>query len=295
MEPFVSVDQFSGAEEGLHAKFRQRYYEKWGSNSAASAPVRFEISPSYMMQRQSAWAMREILGKDADSARLFFILRNPTKRAFSGLFQVAPKSTPEQFASLIQSEIRILDKCYGESFKLPEAPSPTACPSGARQNKDLLACSARYAEASGDSAPWFQRYTRTLGFDWRHANGSAFWRSEGLVIRGLYLDQVRNFVCAGFRPEQMMFIMANELYSNQVEVLARLSAFVGQELGFRTPEDEAEVRKGIFKNHKSRGELDDTSRGILNTFYAKHNRALVQYLLSDSFVVDKEALLREFA
>jgi len=44
--------------------------------------VRYEITPSYMMERRSAWSMGPIMDLMKVQVKLVFVIRNPAKRAY---------------------------------------------------------------------------------------------------------------------------------------------------------------------------------------------------------------------
>lgn len=77
---------------------------------------------------------------------------------------------------------------------------------------------------------------------------------------------MRNFLCAGFSPSQIMLVTSGELYKDQMGALTRISEFVGEPLAFRDAESEHEVRKGIYKNSKSKGEIGDATKQLLYVF-----------------------------
>ena len=130
------------------------------STSACTCQIRFEITPSYMMQRRTADVMAAILRRGnllATSTKLLFVLRNPAKRAFSGIGQLVGRVTPQDFHDLAAREIQLLDHCYNRSLALRDS---CVGRTGDEQHRRLDACVAD--NPFGDHAPWFQRFTDKL-------------------------------------------------------------------------------------------------------------------------------------
>lgn len=65
------------------AEAADAYTQRWSdpTGGADEQRVRFEITPSYMMERRSAWAMALVLNHMKVKAKIVFVLRNPVKRA----------------------------------------------------------------------------------------------------------------------------------------------------------------------------------------------------------------------
>ena len=71
--------------------------------------------------------------------------------------------------------------------------------------KALQSCAN--AHRSDVHEPWFFRFTldtSALAKDGIGRNASDMY--EGVAMRGFYADQLLNYLCAGFRPEQILVV-----------------------------------------------------------------------------------------
>ncbi|KAL6051131.1 hypothetical protein QOT17_019396 [Balamuthia mandrillaris] len=129
-----------------------------------------------------------------------------------------------------------------------------------------------------------------------HVPGSTATRRPILTTSpGQYLHQIQNMLCAGFQPHQMIFITFHELVENQLDVLQRISEFVGRPFQLSSSKCPARVLKGIRITSKAKGEVDEESTAMLKEFYREETKPLVQCLEQGDFLVDMAALRKEMA
>eukprot|EP00049_Salpingoeca_infusionum_P009921 m.168660 g.168660 ORF g.168660 m.168660 type:complete len:532 (+) comp14481_c0_seq1:198-1793(+) len=289
------------------------YLSRWRNASAATectgrrcrlaesyTQTAYEITPVYMVDRRAPWLMQQIL-PHMHQVKLVVVLRDPASRALSGFFQGVKKGASiELFNDMVPREIALLRECYNATLRL-EAPElageDASCRNGFDQYLALHKCAKVVSER--DNHPWYWGYLQlslpneTLLVD-DIDNGPQLAIHAGHLFRGLYVDQIKNFLCAGFRPDQFLFITATQLHEDQLSVLRSISAFIGREYKPASAEAEAELKSGITVNHKSRGQPDPEVTQALEQLYAPYNKELVNLLLSNPFHVDEEWLLREF-
>lgn len=137
-----------------------------------------------------------------------------------------------------------------------------------------------------NKSPWFARFT-----DVGHGRVQNALHYEGVVMRGIYVDQIQNFLCAGFRPEQMMVLLSSELFNDSMESLGRISRFVGRKPEFIDEQQRSSAEKGVHANHRARGKMLAKTQALLQRFYAPYNRRLVELLRSQAFVVRRDRML----
>lgn len=184
--------------------------------------VPFEITPRYICDMRTPYNMQLSL-PHAKEVKLVLILRDPTPRAWSAFFQSVWQRfwQDEVYEEVVSEEMSILRACYnhtiGMSFMEPVkgakgGPWLNRCRDPHAMYRELQTCAN--AHRSDVHQPWFYRFTldpRALSPDGIGHNASDMY--EGVAMRGIYADQILNYLCAGFRPEQILVITNGELAS----------------------------------------------------------------------------------
>lgn len=136
-----------------------------------------------MMQRRTAGVMAAVLrhGHLMSNVKLLFVLRNPVKRAFSGLPQLVGRVTPQEFHEMAKREIAMLKLCYPKTMSGKDE----ECPHGDKTGDVQQAALAKCVEQNniGETDPWFQRFN----FNYKpaqHSRNRDVWRYEGVLLRG---------------------------------------------------------------------------------------------------------------
>ena len=112
--------------------------------------------------------------------------------------------------------------------------------------------------------------------------------SVSYLQRGLYADQFRAYMCAGFRPEQFLIFFTNEL-SNITSILHRVQHFLGNPAPPNIPDATP------HNNHKAMHEdISQAMRQRLTQFFRLHVLDLTTLLTSFRFQVDHRAMEEEF-
>ena len=277
----------------LQAYRKERNWQRWRPHKHITAaegrrhgPIRFEVTPSYMSHRQTPYAMAAAFrsaGLLHSSVKLVFTLRNPAARAWSAVHQATLGKTkrirPEAFHELVRRETQILRHCYGGSLSLERGCDGRT---GEEQNRRLAECVA--TNPFNDKAPWFARFTQTSSTraqNVRHAQGM----HEGVVLRGMYVDQVRSFMCAGFQPEQMLFLSSTDVFTDEAGALDWLAGQVGRpRRNVGRPRRNATFGSDPGK-HAQRAQMMPETETLLREFYAPLSRALVELLRSKDFLI----------
>lgn len=304
-------DPNAEVEDRAIAKVYMQYLKGWPdakkatvcSRSKMTCKVRnynkvtLEISPSYITDRRAPWVMHEIL-PHAKTVKILLLLREPAARALSGFGQSCHHCTMEQFDDTAVEEVALLKKCYSSSlgFIAPghrsgKAPTGSVCSTGHEQWARLHECAKEDMAVSRH--PWFRRFTsKSVKFDFDKPFQEEGNLHEGVILRGLYADSIKNFLCAGFRPEQFLVITNKELYEDQMGALKRFSDFMGRKLVLT---DTDRVESGIVKNKQTHDNaFKPSTLKLLQDFYRPHNEAVLDLLLNNPFNINKHYLLKEF-
>ena len=180
----------------------------------------------------------------------------------------------------MRAELQLLDECYNGSLSLR-----AGCKAGQQQDAEFGACVAAALARKADTRPWFARFLEHRVQD----TDSEVRRYEGIVLRGAYADQLRAFVCAGWRPDQFFVTTLGELHTSKAEVLARLAAFA------RAPRDLVHrtlpvTNSTAVLNARSHGTIPAGALAALHSFYAPWNRDLALLLAEQPFVLSPAAL-----
>ncbi|KAL6078142.1 hypothetical protein QOT17_001749 [Balamuthia mandrillaris] len=265
-------------EAGTERTILDRYLSYWPEqtyNSSPSQHVLVEITPDYMFNPDTPWVMHQVFAKSdvLPHVMLIIMLRNPIQRAYSGYFH-GKKGTSDQFKEITKHSLDVLQDCgHNMEQQLQQTEHSGLCMTKG-QTSNLGACS------------WQHCHTATLCHHLKYPH---------YLSRGQYLDQIQNMLCAGFQPQQMMFFTFHELVENQLDVLQRVSEFVGRPFQFTSNKGPAKVLNGVKLTSKAKGEMDEESIAMLQEFYREETKLLVQFLEQGGFLVDMAALRKEMA
>eukprot|EP00899_Mesostigma_viride_P021042 jgi/Mesvir1/2893/Mv13966-RA.1 len=283
-----------------------------------------EFSPGYMVDRRAAWNMMVVL-PHAHTMKLVVILRSPSQRAYSSFLRMV--SEPERFLPLVRQEAAILKECYMSTMAIRDERS---CRPGHRQLDLFQECVGAYVRKHKLKEPWFSWLSHQDNFPRAHCSSlcRALQVFAGMLLPGLYADALKNFLCAGFRPDQITIITTGELAEDPLQVLARVSWFVGKPL---TPAEEQALAKmpsigggvifwggkggpprrrgaggrslsGFFGSGGKRGgaapanprKMPKEVQSFLDNFYKEPNRELLRLLASHAFDFDEQYVRAEF-
>eukprot|EP00049_Salpingoeca_infusionum_P027521 m.32907 g.32907 ORF g.32907 m.32907 type:complete len:404 (-) comp9561_c0_seq3:131-1342(-) len=270
----------------------QEYMDLWGPMPTRTKWVPFELSPSYMFNRRAPHWMSQVFESKMDDIYFLMILRDPVARAYSGWFQTSPDATAAAYPKYMAEEVAILNECYTESLFI----NPAKCTSGDEQYKRLRACRDR---VSPQNKAWFERAANGMTKSQRHEtteSGQSYWMHEGVVLRGVYVDQIQNFLCAGFDPSHMFITTTTEMMENGWKVLKRISKFIGvdfelDELGQKRKKDSRDIHRGSKVADKPKPDPD--TQHMLYDFYRPYNEELIHLLKNHPFEVNIEAVEKE--
>ncbi|KAL6051132.1 hypothetical protein QOT17_019397 [Balamuthia mandrillaris] len=255
---------------------RRKYLSLWPEEqeqqtqpTRSPSTVLVEVTPAYMVLLRSPWLMQQVLGKEdlIPHVKLVFVLRNPIQRAYSGYFQ-GELGTPEEFHNITQHYLGVSRAC---DHLLQQPKEDGQCVSGLELDPPFLKCFTEHC------------HMRCFSRKYPHL----------FLTRGLYVSQIRNFLCAGFSPEQMIFFASHELAERRMDVLRRISEFVGRPLEFKSEEDKEAVTDGLGSNHKSEGDMTEETKAVLREFYGAATQELMAFLEQGNFRVDMAAMRKE--
>mgnify|MGYP001490604166 CR=1 FL=1 len=247
------------------------------------------------------------------------LLRHPALRAYSAMFHNSNTSQLADFEAVVGREMVILDACYNQGFNLSRG-----CVPAVQQYRQFRRCLQAWQERTGDTDPWFSRSmdnldigglgdfldveripgiravdrSKVLPEDDDHipAPVRRKWHSdlatrqrirwyEGLLLRGAYADQLRNFICEGFKPRQFLLVTLGELSANLTSVVERIAEFALEGADAQPKRDTLmqglralEAMPHVNLNHKSQGQMPSSVYERLHAFFAPYNADLMQFL-----------------
>eukprot|EP00899_Mesostigma_viride_P012889 jgi/Mesvir1/21600/Mv25019-RA.1 len=301
--------------------------------AAGAAPLRkqlfspyitFEFTPRYLLDPSAPWAMQRVLPKPRGPL-LLVVLRDPIQRAISGWFHVARGRNPshlslsDRAAVDLQWELdTVIRQCYARSYaaswggKAPAQPTPAGAAiapfpvpvpgllpdarscaeagDGWKRKKALAECMQAAVKAEA-AAPGGLR--------------SANWNYDSWLVRGLYTDQIRNLLCAGFGPSQILIVTLKEIANDPGAVLQRIARAVDRNEivadksvfeSERLLKEEVHVLSGMMKTPHEDVKLPPSLHTRLKNMYAADVKDLLSLVTKkNGFLVSENMLASEFA
>eukprot|EP00045_Choanoeca_perplexa_P004498 m.38664 g.38664 ORF g.38664 m.38664 type:complete len:385 (+) comp12606_c0_seq4:192-1346(+) len=253
-----------------------------------------ECTPIYLSDRRVATQIRNVL-PHADSVKFLVILRDPVERANSGYWQANPNSMTVKWATeLALKEVDVLNQVYNTTLSLHRAKlrgrqilNHDGCATGWEQYKLLDA----ELQAKKIDKRWFSNTLKTLPGSRVFGSSGRFPAREGHVYRGIYVDQIRNYICAGFKPEQFLILTNGELRDDQTGAMHRIAQFMDRPVNLKHAR---KVESGMVRYSRPHGHFSDGTIATLQAFYKPYNQDLVRLLLENRFNVNPHYILKEF-
>eukprot|EP00730_Choanoeca_flexa_P019565 TRINITY_DN9564_c0_g1_i2.p1 TRINITY_DN9564_c0_g1~~TRINITY_DN9564_c0_g1_i2.p1 ORF type:complete len:381 (+),score=105.83 TRINITY_DN9564_c0_g1_i2:238-1380(+) len=268
-----------------------------------------EFTPNYLSDRRVPARMQRIL-PHAASLKFIVILRDPVTRALSGYWQAdATNMTLEVATQAALIELELLERVYNRTLNLTNASckagrcaNAAAMPDGLQQYQQLNAALTEMVKTKLTDRldkPWYMRQLSTLpapDVPWGNVAGVVDTTKlrkiyQGHILRSIYVDQFRNYLCAGFRPEQFVILTITELKQDWVNALQRIAAFLDRPFEL---EDERVLTHSISGYHHEHPTWDDATRQRLQRFFKPYNKALLRLLMGNRFNLNPAYLLGEF-
>ena len=172
------------------------------------------------------------------------------------------------------------------------------CKTGHQQYRDLHRCLAAFdlQELGVQQAPWFEFYLQnTIGKELLTKPTSISLRRhfQGHAHRGMYVDQLANYLCAGFDPEQFLIYTSLELHDNPQGVLQSISKRMGHELEVHEAHQPL-LERGVRLNSRSKGrQVPDRLRRQLHALFEPFSFRLIHFLDAFGFQYNRTAMLSE--
>ena len=190
------------------------------------------------------------------NVRFVVLLRDPVERAISGFGQNYPDSNlPEFFSQNVSQLIKLHQHC-GHTLEL----SLHDC---IGSNTSLLQQSIRVKRCFGSA-------------------------HQSLLYRGLYVHQLRAFLCAGFKPEQFLILFTHQL-ANVSAILTTVHDFIAAPTSPILPiSPPAQNSKSMLQ------EITPETRSDLIAFYRLSVLDLASFLIAHPFHYDLHAFQKEF-
>ncbi|EGD74796.1 hypothetical protein PTSG_07029 [Salpingoeca rosetta] len=145
-------------------------------------------------------------------------------------------------------------------------------------------------KAADAKQPWFVKFTLNYDAD-MNKPAHAVNRHAGFAYMGLYADQLFNFLCAGFKPDQFIILTSGELKAEPVAAVKRVTDAFGRPFDV---EDMRWFERGLSNNRRSRGRMPARTEALLRGLFQPYNLALARLLASMPFNVNMTHVLDEF-
>jgi hypothetical protein len=255
------------------------YAERWQHQSSnLDKTVRLEKTPKYIYGYEVPWRMAKMYGALRTDLKLFAILRDPIDRAVSGYFHerkeldraVVEQSIDED----LFSALGILEECYG-IITLHKKKCPTFEEEALRQ-KVFATCAVNAlpenCEGCSDQSTMI---TRALEL-------------SSVLERGVYVDQVQRYLCAGFSAHNLLILPFTKFTSlSPDQVVEVLESFKdGTDI-------DMPLHKHLDKKINSRTRdfvLSESTRQRLQEFFDPWNKRLGQFFVEAGIPHDTAAV-----
>jgi len=243
----------------------EKYGERWVYNGPEKA-VRLEKTPKYIYGYEVPWRMAKMYGPLRTDLKLFAILRDPVDRAISGYFHERrdlDRATVEQSIDTdLINALGILKECYG-IIALYEKKCPTF-EEEVQQRKEFAVCAAHTLQECAECFNQNTKFRSALAL-------------SSVLERGIYVDQVQRYLCAGFSAPRLLFLPFTKFTSlSPDQVIEVLESFKdGTDIDiplYKHLEKKENSRTGDFV-------LSESTRQRLDAFFEPWNKRLGKFLV----------------
>ena len=182
----------------------------------------YEITPRYLTDYRVPFNMWQLM-PSPQQAKFILMLRHPTSRTWSAFFQTLKQKDWDNHTFLQQTreEIALLRQCYNTSMgymaqdkavlsgtQWPGMNTLHMCKDPRSSYMQFQDCVMQHSPNA--SHPWFFHYTQFEVDGMPQFSPKDRVRYEGITMRGLYVDQLFNYLCAGFHPQQFLVMTTGE-------------------------------------------------------------------------------------
>eukprot|EP01065_Artemidia_motanka_P044030 TRINITY_DN6206_c0_g2_i2.p1 TRINITY_DN6206_c0_g2~~TRINITY_DN6206_c0_g2_i2.p1 ORF type:complete len:408 (+),score=40.23 TRINITY_DN6206_c0_g2_i2:23-1225(+) len=279
-------------------------------NKDAPRRFAFEVNPGNMVRRYVPLRIRAVL-PHWQSVLITMVLRNPGTRAFSAFLHnsLSSRAAAPAFPICLEAGAKVLLSCYAPckldynaTGKVPTKKECAYVGDPYNQSGRLHECIQPHFEGR----PYSARVSWHLGLndmrrstvDWWVVKGGSLrsCRSAGydVLLAGLYADQIKNYLCIGFRPERMAIFTSTQLRADPATVLKTISvhAGAGGKMPEKMPDYQMEGKSGLIPEEDKKEAMRQASETIARV-YRKPNEELLRMARNIPFIVDADALAKE--
>ena len=269
-----------------------------------------DITPAYSFDRRVPYHMQQIV-PFPHQLKFVLIIRDPVSRALSGFFQLQPHSTVSKFIPAARQELQVLKLCYNKTLSfyhsystdlnLRQTPisnsSDRACKPPWEQYEDLGECLGQITDVNISAKPWYRKMIPegAQGKEKLIEEGTG-GLYDGAVLRGVYVDMIHHYLCAGFKPSQFLVIASNELRADHVDVIKRIFEFVNETRPWEYINSRAGkfMERQIERNRRAKDtKFDNSTLHQLAQFYYPFNQQLLHLLSNHDFNVRLPKIVQE--
>eukprot|EP01065_Artemidia_motanka_P044029 TRINITY_DN6206_c0_g2_i1.p1 TRINITY_DN6206_c0_g2~~TRINITY_DN6206_c0_g2_i1.p1 ORF type:complete len:410 (+),score=47.15 TRINITY_DN6206_c0_g2_i1:23-1231(+) len=281
-------------------------------NKDAPRRFAFEVNPGNMVRRYVPLRIRAVL-PHWQSVLITMVLRNPGTRAFSAFLHnsLSSRAAAPAFPICLEAGAKVLLSCYAPCKLDYNAtglrPTRKECTlvgnplSQSRRMRDCL-------EDHFDPQQYMKnpREVWDMGYWGPEAEEPVHWLARGtnasscamagynILLAGLYADQIKNYLCVGFRPERMAIFTSTQLRADPATVLKTISvhAGAGGKMPEKMPDYQMEGKSGLIPEEDKKEAMRQASETIARV-YRKPNEELLRMARNIPFIVDADALAKE--
>jgi hypothetical protein len=267
---------------------------------AYSDTIFYEGSPSYLSNRHAAWEMARVLPhyKDVD---FVILIQNPIQLAVAAFWERAEEYGLdfEDFEDVVGQELTLLRRCvHTLRLFVPADGGPSVvCSSLSRQIAMFKQCAEASNAASNDydsfPLPWYTSLTNVTSLK-NGALDPPSWMYDGFILKGLYVDQIANYLCAGASPSQFHVYATSQVYNSTPEFIDNLAGRVGKKTTPLSLKCDANITRSLPPLHDlPRFSVPSHLYEKLHSVYLPFNLLLVEFLDMFKFNYDKRAVMKE--
>eukprot|EP00899_Mesostigma_viride_P028381 jgi/Mesvir1/8728/Mv02654-RA.1 len=206
--------------------------------------ITYDFTPRYSVDMASPWAMQRVLPAP-QTPLLLMVLRDPIQRAISGWFHYGNvNAAAENLPKALQLEVdTVIKHCYPRSYAAFWGGRPPASPGSPTFAADAVAPMPKLpapipgklpdaASCSEAGDGWKKEAALMACMKGMLDKGTLKGSNKSYdrwLVRSLYADQVRNLLCAGFAPRQIIVVTLTEVATDPGNVLRRIARAVDRD------------------------------------------------------------------
>lgn len=226
------------------------YISNWGvkdvDDAAHGNAKLVDITPRYMLNRFVPERIRMTLPHNASGIRMVALLRDPLRRSISNWKQWRDRTRhwtnrgeAELLHGTVRSEIFYLKRCYTKGMSItPSSAERSICHTAATQSSMFVHCLNQTWQSALSHELLHPRSVFANDIDGLENiepsavdGGPPSNKGGSVVLRSLYADQLRNYLCNGFNASNILLLASEHWMQNPEEKTRDVLSFWNLEPG----------------------------------------------------------------